>query len=127
MDHEEAISTVELYKDYLGDIYSNKPVFQVAKLNAMIRTISNWSFLYWDNIHHNDDHGIPFLQNCFPSFVFQYSNNLRRSETKKNYNSGTQFNSTNRNHPYSRSRICHKNYNGQNKLPLSHLQGHSRY
>ena len=36
----------------------------------MIRNINNWSFLYWDMVHLNDDHGVTF---CAIAFMQLYA------------------------------------------------------
>ena len=45
----------------------------------MIKGVSNYgNIMFWDDIHLNDNFGIPFLLNCLMSAHMKRSNNLPR-------------------------------------------------
>ena len=86
LDNVETNNRVDLYNDYFNCTYGSKSGFLVLKLNTMIKSNNNWSFLHWVNIHLNDEHDVPFLLNCLRSFICQYSDNLPRPKNVQNFN-----------------------------------------
>ena len=109
LDNKEANKNVDLFNENVNGTYGSKSGYQVLKLNTMIQNINNWSFLYWDKIHLNDEHGVPFLRNCLRFFICQYSKDLPRPEKVQNFNNQKQKNSVSRIHPYQQSRSTFNN------------------
>ena len=89
-DNKEANKNVDLYNENVNCTYGSKSGYQVLKLNTMIKSINNWSFLYWDKIHLNDEHSVTFLRNCLRFFICQYSNDLPRPEKVQKFNNQKQ-------------------------------------
>ena len=51
LEKVEANKNVVLYNEYINCKSGSKSGYQMLKLNLMIKSSNNWSFLYWDNIH----------------------------------------------------------------------------
>ena len=60
LDNVEANKNMDLYKEYNNCTYGSKSGYQVLKVLALIKCNNNWSFLFWDNIHLNDERGVRF-------------------------------------------------------------------
>ena len=85
LDNVEANKNVDLYNEYFKCTYGPKPGFLMLKLNTMVKSNNNESFLYYDNIHLNYEHGAPFLRNGLRSFICQNSINLPRPKIVQNF------------------------------------------
>ena len=93
LDNVEANKNLDLYKEYNNCTYGSKSGYQVLKVQALIKSNNNWSFLFWDNIHLNDER----------------PKNIQNSTIRSEKNSVITI------HPYQWSRINFKN------LAMPHL------
>ena len=60
LNNVQANKNRDLFNEHIDCIYGSKSGYKLLKLNTMMKSSNNWSFLYWDKTHLNDKHVVPY-------------------------------------------------------------------
>ena len=62
LDNVQENKNRDLFNEHINCAYGSKSGYKLLKLSTMIKSSSNWSFLYLDKTHLTDKHGVPITQ-----------------------------------------------------------------